>query len=227
MTSDPRLDRVPFFDERSKGYPIRMLLPDKPIRSYSWQYVQLDQGNEGACTGFSVTTEAAARPDPVFGDPVRKPPKAADVDAIAREVYERAKQLDEFPGEDYEGSTVLAATKAAVERGWYTEYRWALGPGPDAAADDVCRAIAFHGPVCLGTVWKSGMWKADANGYLHATGTNEGGHAWCVTKYSKVRDAIWTPNSWGGAGQGWITRKDLTTLLAEDGEAVILVRHKR
>jgi hypothetical protein len=48
---DPRLDRLIQFDERSRAFPIRALLPDKAKpRSYSWPCgVWLDQGQEGAC----------------------------------------------------------------------------------------------------------------------------------------------------------------------------------
>jgi hypothetical protein len=216
-------DRAVKFDERSKGFPVRALLPSKAPRSYTWRHLQLDQGTEGACTGFSATTEAAARPKPVFGDP-RIPStiaKTPQIEQIARQVYHRARQLDEWPGEDYEGSSVLGATKAGQELGWWTRYHWALGPGPEAAANDVIMSLGYRGPVMLGTNWYESMMVPRGDGYLAVAGRVAGGHAWLATAYSKTRDAIWTPNSWGGQGQGWIHRSDLVRLLAEDGEACI------
>jgi len=59
---DRTFDRAVRFDERSKEYPIRTLVAAKPLRSFTWRHLQLDQGTEGACTGFSATMEAAARP---------------------------------------------------------------------------------------------------------------------------------------------------------------------
>jgi hypothetical protein len=73
----------------------------------------------------------------------------------------------------------------------------------------------------MGTNWFKDMFRADANGYLHASGGVAGGHAYLLTKYSKLRDAVWTCNSWGGAGQGWISRADLIILLGDQGEACV------
>ena len=224
--TDRVFDRQVHYDKKSLNYPIRELLPDKKPRSFSWQHVQLDQGREGACTGFSATMEAAARPVPVFGSPYpyKYLNKSVEpLNQVAREIYHRAQQLDEWPGENYEGSSVLAAVKAGTERGWWKEYRWALGPGADAAAQDVIMSLGYKGPVMMGTYWYEGMYAPDANGYLNVTGNVVGGHAWLLTKYSKKLDAVWTPNSWGGHGQGWITRADLVKLLANDGEACIPV----
>lgn len=217
-------DREIKYDKKSLQYPIRELIGDKKLRSYSWRHIQLDQGTEGACTGFSATMEAAARPKPVFGNPILFP-WARDprpINDIARQVYYRARQLDEWAGENYEGSSVLGAVKAGQEKGWWGEYRWALGPGSQAAAQDIALALGYCGPVMMGSYWYEGMFEP-VNGYLNVTGNIAGGHAWLLTRYSLKRDAFWTPNSWGGAGQGWITRADLVKLLANDGEACIPV----
>lgn len=232
---DPRLDRVPQFDDRSLGYPVRAMLREVGLhhpRSYSWRHVQLDQGQEGACTGFGTTMEAAARPVPVFGDPVRNPPDVTSLNGIARAVYLRARELDEWPGEDYEGSSVLGAMKSCVEHGWFGEYRWALGPGPEAAAHDVILSIGYLGPVVMGTYWYEDMYEAvppDDGGddlFLDVSGEQVGGHCYLLTRYSLKLDAVWTPNSWGGAGQGWIRRADLVKLLDADGEACIPVQRR-
>lgn len=223
---DPRLDRLQQFDDRSRAYPIRTLVGARQPRSYTWRHYVTDQGQQGACVGHACTQEAAARPKPYFGDPVLKPAPVADLNETARTVYRRAQQIDPWEGEEpvYSGTSVLAGVQAGQERGWWSEYRWALGPGPDAAAQDVILALGYAGPVIMGTVWRSGMWGADTDGYLRATGNDEGGHAYLLVSYSAKRDAVWTPNSWGGQGQGWINRTDLVSLLAAGGEACIPVR---
>lgn len=226
---DRVFDRRASFDPRSLDYGIRTLLAAKPARSYSWRHVQLDQGSEGACVGFSVAMEAAARPKPVFGDPCKKSFTTADVlrlNKLASAVYHRAQEIDEWPGEDYEGTSVLAGMKAGREMGWWEQYRWALGPTAEAAADDVMRTVGRFGPVVMGTWWWSGMMAADADGFLHPTGRPLGGHAFLLTRYNAKRDAVWTPNSWGGWGQGWIKRADVVKLLAEDGEGSVPVGRK-
>jgi hypothetical protein len=207
VTRDPRLDRCVHFDERSRAFPIRALIPTtaKP-RGYTWSCpIQLDQGSEGACTGFAVTQEAAARPVVV--------PGLTNDDA--RTVYYRARQLDEWEGEDYDGSSVLAAIKAGKELGWYSEYRWAFG------LDDVILAIGYRGPVVLGVNWYTGMMQPDRDWYLRVTGIVEGGHA-ILANQVNVRDRwVGLRNSWGGACNGRITFDDLDRLLHEQGEAVI------
>ena len=57
-TGDIRLDRIKYFDKRSRGYPIRRMVARKKMRSYTWRCnVHLDQGSEGACVGFGVAHE--------------------------------------------------------------------------------------------------------------------------------------------------------------------------
>jgi hypothetical protein len=225
---DARLDRLEQFDPRSRRYGIRALLGTRRPRSYTWRHYVTDQGRQGACVGHAVTQEAAARPVPVFGDPTRNRADQAALERTAREVYSRAQRIDPWEGEEptYSGTSVLAGVQIGQQLGWWSEYRWALGPGPEAAAQDVILALGYAGPVIMGTVWRSGMWRADADGYLRGTGNDEGGHSYLLVSYSAKRDAVWTPNSWGGAGQGWITRTDLVSLLAAGGEACIPIQRR-
>jgi hypothetical protein len=164
---------------------------------------------------------------PVFGDPVRRPASVAALNEEALSLYQRAQQLDPWAGEAYEGTSVLAGVQAGQERGWWHEYRWALGPGPEAAAEDVILALGYAGPVILGTYWKSTMWAPDADGYLDTSGDDVGGHGYLLTAYSRRRDAVYTPNSWDGEGAGWIRRTGLVALLANDGEACIPLHRDR
>lgn len=209
-TRDPRLDRLVQFDERSRQFPIRALIPDKAKpRSFTWSCpVQLDQGQEGACTGFGVAQEGAARPV-----------KVKDVtDAVAQEIYHRARQLDEWPGEDYEGSSVIAAVKAAQEKGWYPEYRWAFG------LDDALLALSYHGPVVIGINWYSGMFTPDSDNTIHVTGDIEGGHCTLLNKINVKKKRVGIHNSWGGDCNAELSWDDLDRLLHEQGEACVPVK---
>lgn len=63
---DARLARLVQFDKRSRKYAIRAAIGAKRPRSFTWSCDKwLDQGVEGACVGFSMTHELAARPAPV------------------------------------------------------------------------------------------------------------------------------------------------------------------
>lgn len=210
---DRKFGRLREFDERSKQYPIRVLLPvDKPRRSYTWRCgIVLDQGYEGACTGFSVTHEAAARPKVVTGL----------TNEIARKVYKRAQQIDEWPGEDYEGSSVLAAMKAGKEMGWYSEYRWAF------SEVDLALAVGYKGPAVLGINWYEGMCYPDKDGIIRPTGELLGGHAILCNGYNVKKGMYRLHNSWGWDwginGACFISKEDLAMLLSEQGEACIPV----
>jgi hypothetical protein len=232
VVNDDRLNRLVQYDERSKDFPIRQLLGSLQPQTRSWAGYITNQMAQGSCVGHAVTQEAASRPTPLFGDPVDAPVQVSFLNDLARKVYYRAQQLDQWPGGEYDGAdpvysgtSLLAGMKAGMEEGWWKEFRWALGPGAEVAAQDVILTISHVGPVVMGSFWYSGMWKADAEGYLRATGWIEGGHAYLLTRYDALKDAVYTPNSWGGHGAGWITRADLVKLLGYYGEAAVAIAH--
>lgn len=205
------------FDVRSRSFPIRELLKVLKPRSYTWSCsITLDQGNTSACTGFSVAQEAAARPVVI--------PNITN--NMAQTLYKRAKELDEWPGENYDGSSVLAAIKAGQEKGWYKEYRWAF------SENDLSLAIGHYGPVVLGINWYEGMEDVDSDGLIQVAGNVLGGHAILCNGYNVKKKLYRLHNSWGKSwginGECFITVNDLTRLLAEDGEACIpVVRSKQ
>lgn len=213
--TDPRLDRLEQFDSRSRDYPIRALIGTRPPRSYTWRprTAPLDQGREGACVGFAWAHELAARPHVVPTD-----------DSTARSIYRRAQQLDEWPGEAYSGTSVLAGVKACRELGYYPEFRWAFGP------DDVISAIGWAGPVVLGVPWYESMYDTDPDGYVSIGGRVVGGHAILAYSVSVKGGFVRWQNSWGpGYGHNGVGRlrfADLARLLSEGGEACIPVRRR-
>ena len=163
----------------------------------------------------------------------------------ARAIYHRARFLDPWPGEDYEGTSVLAGVKAVKEmsgtRGLplISEYRWAFG------AEDAVRVIGRRGPLVLGINWYNDMFDSDEYGYLHPTGGVAGGHAIlangvrCIWKNPLDPDRTWNNldqdkswvrlhnswgKDWGTGGDARITVKDLGFLLEDNGEACIPLR---
>jgi len=213
-TLDPRLDRLPEFDERSRQFRAVEGIEDKPFRSYTWSVpVSLNQGREGACVGFAWAHEIAARPWP----------DANITNDYAIAIYRWAQQNDHLPGEDYEGTSVLAGAKAVSE--WLDrirEYRWAFG------LDDVRRTLGYRGPLVLGLNWYSDMRQTDADGFVHASGEVIGGHAILAYSVSEKGKYVRLWNSWGrGWGQGSsckVSFDDLGRLLDERGEACIPTR---
>jgi hypothetical protein len=209
-------DRRVSFDERSRGFPIRALLPREP-RSYTWKVgPSLDQGNEGACVGFAWAHELAARPSVI---------DHVSAEVARTRLYHEARRLDAWPGEDYEGTSIIAGAKAVKALGGILEYRWAFG------LDDLRLAVGHAGPAVLGINWHEAMEETDEHGYIHAAGMVLGGHAIVCYgvnqkgKYFLLQNS-WGP-SWGNEGSCRISFDDMNQLLRDDGEACIPVGRKR
>lgn len=161
---------------------------------------------------------------------------------FALAVYHRAQQIDPWPGEDYEGTSVLAGVKAVMEIAGehdlplYSGYHWAFG------IEDVIRTIGYLGPVVFGIDWYDGMYDTDEYGFVHVTGPKVGGHAilgrginltWIdpegpheLENVDMEQSFIRLRNSWG---QSWglngdcrVTLKDMDYLLQDGGEACIV-----
>jgi hypothetical protein len=212
-TSDPRLDRVPQFDPKSRLYRAVEGIETRPLRSYSWnKNIWLDQNPYGGlCVGFSLAQEAAARPVVVRGV----------TDDFAVHIYREAQKIDEWAGEDYEGTSVLAGAKVLHREGYLSEYRWAFGE------DDLALVVGYKGPAVLGIPWYESMFFPDYDGFVKVEGEMAGGHAILCAAISLKRDAYRLDNTWGKQwgqnGSCWIRRADLDRLLHEWGEACVPV----
>lgn len=205
----PQLDRLVEFDDRSREFPVRARVANKVARSYTWRCdTWLDQGIEGACVGFSWAHELAARPYELAVDTT-----------TAMTLYRRARTLDEWPGEDYDGTSVLAGAKAVMERGWIGAYRWAF------SLDDLVLAVSHEGPAILGIYWHAGMMEPDRYGWVRRTGGVVGGHAILCRgvnvpgQYFLLRNS-WGPG-WGAHGDCKVRFSDMADLLDDDGEACV------
>ena len=216
-------DRVVQFDERSRNYGIAEVLEaQKPRKRYWGHNTVIDQGREGACVGFAWTNELICNPRPHPDVPQYVG------DAFARKIYKRAQQLDPWPGENYEGTSVLAGAKAIMETGYLTQYRWAFN------IEQVRDAVIAEGPVILGINWYDSMYSTRPSGLVEVGGKVVGGHAIALTGYNPrarlkgeggYKEVFRWKNSWGTSygknGTGYVKIEDLERLLKEDGEACI------
>ncbi len=204
------LDRVPAVDPRNRDYPIRGTISAGLPRNVRWTPgPNLDQGNEGACVGFGWAAELAATPR---SNPVS--------DAFARRTYAAAQKVDEWQGEDYSGTSVLAGAKVLQAAGYMRAYRWGF------SLNDVLLALSWSGPVVLGLNWYQGMFDT-VDGFITPTGSLQGGH--CLLAYGcSVRDeTVLLRNSWsslwGVKGDALIRWGDLEDLLRDQGDACVPV----
>ena len=118
FTLDARPDRL---DLRDRSYAPRLgNLPrrfpgDEVVRTWLPRYsaagLVLDQGEDGACTGFGL---AAVINFLLFSQSVGTDPEAPIESVSPAMLYQLARLYDEWPGEDYEGSSCRGALK-----GWH------------------------------------------------------------------------------------------------------------
>lgn len=230
MTEFPKLDWVPRHDPRSRDYPIRAVTG--PVRRRSKRYtpgVTLNQRSEGACVGFAWTGEALATPVRVdLSRLAHRPANIAAPESLARWIYREALKIDEFEGEEDEGTSVLAGAKIMKNQlGTVKEYRWAFN------IDELVDGIISTGPAILGIPWYYGMYEAPG-GVLDVSGDIVGGHAIAAIGYSMNDPRLngengvilrnsWGPD-WGDGGTAIISETDLAGLLAQRGEACIPTR---
>lgn len=133
-----RLDAMPDrVDIRDWFYrPSLVALPDRMVNCHRVPMV-LDQGTEGACTGFALSAVInyllACRTGAGAKDP-RLP-------ASPRMLYELARRYDEWPGEEYEGSSARGAMKGWVRHGVCHRRLW---PDDAHGAQHLTPELAAH-----------------------------------------------------------------------------------
>lgn len=223
------LDWAGRHDERSRGYGVRgRLAGPAPLVDRIWAHGPiLDQGttpplslhDASGCTGHAGV--AAANVLAITED------RPADLDhEDAMRLYELAQDLDEWPGDTYPGTSVLALMKAGVESGYWGSYLWAFG------TRDLAQGLLQRGPAVIGIPWLAGMETPGPDGIVTVSGDQLGGHALCVSALRMTvagKAGPWFgalqsrgPDH-GDAGVIWIHHKDMATLLHSRGEAAFPV----
>lgn len=221
-TEDPRLDRV--YPGVEKHFPsLHFLAAPKLVgrtpRSFTYNFrgydPRLDQGSEGACVGFGWAHELACYPAVVPG---------IDYSYAREKVYWAAQRRDQWGGGAYpgaapfmEGTSVLAGAEVVhQELHLIGGYDWFL------TLDELILGAGYT-PIVMGTDWYGGMFDTDANGFVHITGSVEGGHCWLVRGISLKKRAFLARNSWGSNwginGDFWISFDDMGQLIDAYGEA--------
>lgn len=167
----------------------------------------LDQGTEGACTGFGLAA-VINRLHQTQG---------RDVQVSPRMLYEMARRHDEWRGESYEGSSCRGAIKGWYHMGVCSEKLWPYDPekpgtltiqrAKDARAHtigayyrirknivDMHAALNETGVVYVSADVHAG-WMSPRKGRIPYSKQKEGGHAFAIVGYHA--DGFYVQNSWG------------------------------
>ena len=164
-----------------------------------------DQGDTNMCVGYAWHGLLRALPL------LQRSP-------VAPAIYRAAQKLDQWPGEDYEGTSVRGGAKALQADGKIVSYGWAQEIGT------VIQWLAFKGPVVLGTNWYEHMMKPDSTGLVIPGGEIVGGHAYLAIGYDNVKERLICQNSWSMDwgpinGRFHLHYDDADALIKDDGEA--------
>ena len=177
----------------------------------------LDQGTEGACTGFGLATVANFL---LMG----RTSGSDATETSPRMLYEMARRYDEWPGEDYSGSSARGAVKGWHKHGVCSDGLWPYVAGqddsdlsPERIANAAMRPlgayfrvnhkdlVALHAALTeVGVLYATGMvhegWdRVDRETGLIPPRTPAdrvlGGHAFAIVGYDER--GFWIQNSWG------------------------------
>lgn len=199
-----------------------------------------DQGREGACTGFALSGAITLmnrlrhqRVDPAFEVPTSSP----------RMLYEMAKIHDEWPGEDYEGSSIRGALKGFYHNGACSDdvapykdgdKKWFLKVDHAKDARNIGlgayyrlrpEIIDYHAALNeVGVIYVSANihrgWQKPPKGDIKPSHLTEGGHAFIIVGYDEIGFLI--QNSWGQEWGGFNGQPGIARWHYEDWSATVM-----
>ena len=215
----PVLDWRPKWDPRSDAFRLATFdcYSGGTARASSRRVktVWLNQQDVPGCTGWGFSHVMLLTP---YAMPM--------TDADALEVYHAAQREDEWPGEDYAGSSVNGAMRAGRLLEYIKEWHWAK------TAKEAMHGVSFHGAGELGIWWYTGMFNTDVDGFIAPTGNQEGGHALAYAGYKPYKGSVahrlensWS-REWGDNGGCWIMDEHFQALLGDDGELAFPIKKR-
>ncbi len=209
--------RLESVDERDSEYPMSAVTP-AAIAGVNYRYWNDNQwwGNQERnpwCVAYAWLHWAEDGPVTHKQAP---PPLASP-----KFVYDRSQQIDEWPGVDYNGTSVRAGAKSLQELGIISGYHWAQN------YNDVVVALLTTGPVVVGSRWYAGMSRPDNSYRLQLSGSVVGGHAYVLNGVNIDKQLFRMKNSWGRrwgrSGRAYLDFGDLGALLDQGGEACLAI----
>lgn len=214
------LGRKPAEDERDTGFLMSSIVDEQPRADYL-RYRYWWTGGWWGNQGRTPQCVAYAWLHYLEDGPITWAPRAPGEGPVvpAETVYHNAQRVDEWPGENYDGTSVRAGAKVLQQMGYIGEYRWAW------RVEDIVKALKQWGPVVFGSEWTQDMFEPGEDEILSVDGRIVGGHAYLLNGVNTSTGLVRIKNSWGRnwgrRGHAYIRLEDLDRLLSHGGEACI------
>ncbi len=224
--------RPPPDQKHSEKYPLRRTTTvETAERTLKLPYhyrPKYDQGKEGACVGFALSW-AMSILNRQFYD--------------AFWLYRQAQRVDDWPGEDYSGTSVRAGCDVLRDQGHRLLHQHSHEHHPErdhgiqrnewaTTVDSIRSCIASGVPVVMGVDWMTNFDAPVKKGREYWIGEGDlgrirGGHAICAYAVSDKRQAVKLVNSWSTSYPlvwlGYDVLQRLLDGIAYPGEATVLV----
>jgi hypothetical protein len=199
--------------------PTLRALPEACLPKKAWLHV-LDQGEEGACTGFGLAAVVNYLIRARSGRPSER--------VSARMLYEMAKRHDRWPGHRYDGSTARGAMKGWAKNGVCLDAHWPYDLEDPGELSEKARKSALRYPlgayyrvlpkrsdvhaaltetdILFASAATHKGWDEVKNGLIHFDSgwSEQGGHAFAIVGYTERGFLIqnsWSED-WGGVRVG-------------------------
>jgi hypothetical protein len=173
-----------------------------------------NQGKTPQCVGYAWAHWIADGPITHIGV---QPPISPTL------IYQQAQLVDEWPGTNYDGTSVRGGAKYLNTSGKISNYYWAYD------IETLINTILQLGPVVVGTNWYYNMFYPNSDGVISIGGSLAGGHAYVLNGIDTINKLFRIKNSWGQSwgksGHAFISFADMTRLINENGEICLAIEN--
>jgi hypothetical protein len=213
------LGRKYSLDVRDQKYLIENKLTTKVtnLKTRYWENVWWgNQGNTPQCVGYAWAHW-------IDDGPIKHNGHKPNVNPTL--IYRESQKIDEWPGEQYDGTSVRAGAKYLKNIGKINSYLWTYN------INTLINTVLNVGPVVVGTNWYYNMFFPDRKtGIIKPTGRLAGGHAYMINGIDINKKLFRIKNSWGQkwgvSGHAYISFSDMERLIKQNGEVCLAIEKK-